>query len=96
MLSGKYKSDAVDSYLRALDLDPGNQDLRLTIANLMRNLGRKQEAANLYQEILKWNPENTLIKKNLIELQKEGIKPDKSQAERRKDKKDKVINEEFE
>ena len=96
MLSGKYKSDAVDSYLRALDLDPGNQDLRLTIANLMRNLGRKQEAANLYQEILKWNPENALIKKNLIELQKEGIKPDKSEAERRKDKKDKVINEEFE
>jgi tetratricopeptide (TPR) repeat protein len=96
MMSGTYKADAVDSYLRALDLDPGNHDLRLTIANLLRNLGRKQEAANMYQEILKWTPENALIKKNLIDLKKEGIAPEQSETQKKKEKKDTVVNEEFE
>jgi tetratricopeptide (TPR) repeat protein len=96
MLSGTYKADAIETYQRALELDPGNQDLRMTIANLLRNLGRKQEAANAFQEMLKWNPENTLIRKNLMELAKEGIKPEKSEADKKKDRKDAIVNEEFE
>ncbi len=96
LLSGKYKEDAITTYLHALDLDPGNQDLRLTIANLVKNVGRKQEAANMYQVILKWNPDNTVVKKFLLELQKEGIKPVQDAASKSKEKKDTVINEEFE
>ncbi|MBN1879961.1 tetratricopeptide repeat protein [bacterium] len=96
LLSGKYKEDAVVTYQHALDLDPGNQDLRLTIANLVKNLGRKQEAANMYQDMLKWNPDNTVVKKFLLELQKEGIKPVQDEASKSKEKKDTVVNEEFE
>ncbi len=96
LLSGKYKDDAITTYQHALDLDPGNQDLRLTIANLLKNVGRKQEAANLYQVILKWNPDNTVVKKFLLELQKEGIKPIQDETSKSKEKKDTVINEEFE
>lgn len=96
MLSGTYKADAIETYQRALELDPGNQDLRMTIANLLRNIGRKQEAANAFQEMLKWNPDNTLIRKNLIELSKEGIKPEKTEADKKKDRKDAIVNEEFE
>ncbi|MGB3976115.1 MAG: tetratricopeptide repeat protein [bacterium] len=96
MLSGVYKAEAVETYQRALELDPGNQSLRLTIANLMMGLGRKQEAANAFQEMLRWNPDNNTIKKNLAELAKEGIKPEKSEQDKKKDKKDAVVNEEFE
>lgn len=96
MLSGVYKADAIETYQRALELDPGNQSLRLTIANLMIGLGRKQEAANAFQEMLRWNPDNNTIKKNLAELAKEGIKPEKSEQDKKKDKKDAVVNEEFE
>ena len=96
MLSEVYKNDALETYQRALELDPGNQSLRLTIANLMRSLGRKQEAANAFQEMLRWNPDNTMIQKNLAELSKEGIKPEQIDQDKKKDKKDMIINEEFE
>lgn len=96
MLSGKYKDDAVVTYQHALELDPGNQDLRLTIANLVKNLGRKQEAANMYQDMLKWNPDNTVVKKFLFELQKEGIKPVQDETSKTKEKKETEVNEEFE
>ncbi|HPQ39375.1 MAG TPA: tetratricopeptide repeat protein [bacterium] len=97
-LSGEHKQEAVDSYLAALDLDPGNQELRLLIANFLKNLGRKQEAANMYRDILKWNPEHTVVEKHLQELLKEGIKPVKD-ADRAKEKaveKEQALNEEFE
>ncbi|MBN1297637.1 tetratricopeptide repeat protein [bacterium] len=97
-MSGEHKADAVISYLAALDLDPGNQELRLLIANFQKNLGRKQEAANMYQEILKWNPENKIVQKNLADLIKEGIKPDKEDDTKKKQKatEQAALNEEFE
>lgn len=97
-MSGDHKEEAVESYQAALDLDPGNQELRLLIANFLKNLGRKQEAANMYRDILKWNPENTVVEKHLQELLKEGIKPMKESEKDAEQvaRKEQAVNEEFE
>lgn len=95
-MSPEHKEAAVDSYLKALDLDPGNQELRLLIANYLKNMGRKQEAANMYQEIVKWNPENTIVQKHLENLEKDGIKPDTEEKQTKEQKKETQVQEEYE
>jgi tetratricopeptide (TPR) repeat protein len=74
------RMDAIQSYETALELDPGNMELRLTVANYLLKIGQKQEAANRFQEILKWNPDNMSARKALLALKKEGVVPKKTTA----------------
>jgi len=55
-------------------------ELRLTVANYLLKIGQKQEAANRFQEILKWNPDNMSARKALLALKKEGVVPKKTTA----------------
>jgi len=95
-MSPEYRDDAFDSYIKALELDPGNQELRILIATFMKNRNRKQDAANMYHEVLRWNPEHSVVKKHLLELAKEGITPAKAEQTSKKTKKERNLNEEFE
>ncbi len=71
--------DAIKNYEMAIDIDPGNNELKMTLANYLKSVGMKQEAANRYQEILKWNPDHARVKTELLALAKEGIKPQKAE-----------------
>ncbi|MBN1550709.1 tetratricopeptide repeat protein [bacterium] len=73
------RKDAIQSFQMALELDPGNHELRLKYAAYLKSIGLKQEAANAYQETLKWNPDMITARKEILALQKEGIKPQKTQ-----------------
>ncbi|MCD4655758.1 tetratricopeptide repeat protein [bacterium] len=95
-MSGEHREDALVSYLNALELDPGNQELRLLIANFMKNLGKKQDAANMLDVILKWNPDHSIVKKHLLELKKEGITPVQIETDKKSEEKEQTLNEEFE
>jgi len=71
------RRDAIKNYEIAIEAEPGNHDLKITLADFLYTCGMKQDAANKYREILKWIPENPRVRKALLALKKEGILPKK-------------------
>jgi tetratricopeptide (TPR) repeat protein len=79
------RSDAAQNYELASELDPGNAELRMSYAMFVKSTGNKQEAANKFQEVLKWNPDHIAAKKELMALRKDGIVPKKQTVKETKE-----------
>ncbi len=71
------RRDAIKNYEIAIDLDPGNLEIKMILAAFLKQCGLKQDAANRYGDILRWNPSNNKARQELLALVKEGIKPQK-------------------
>jgi tetratricopeptide (TPR) repeat protein len=58
--------EAADAYEKGLQLDSGSVYIKLYLANIKRALGRSDEAAALYQQILEKDPQNILARAGKI------------------------------
>jgi tetratricopeptide (TPR) repeat protein len=56
----------VEFYKQALAIDPANVNVRVDMANLMRYMGRTDEAIAEYRKAIKQNPQHLLARINLI------------------------------
>ncbi len=87
------RNEAVKNYNIAIELDPGNLELRFKLASFLKSIGMKQESADTYQEILKWNPDNLKAKREIADFRRQGITPKKRTGKPEKQQKEVVKSE---
>ncbi|MDL2323380.1 tetratricopeptide repeat protein, partial [Bacteroidales bacterium OttesenSCG-928-A17] len=59
---------ALQALENAVQYEPGIVEYKLALASLYRDLGRFQQSATLYEELIKENPDNGELNFNLIDL----------------------------
>jgi cytochrome c-type biogenesis protein CcmH/NrfG len=57
--------EAIDAYQKALELDPGNVDVRVDMGTCYRNAGQPQKAVEAYKKALAINPNHLNAYRNL-------------------------------
>ena len=50
--------EAVDSFKKVVEINPGFSGAHLALASLLKHMGRKEEAELYYRNVLKLDPEN--------------------------------------
>ncbi len=63
---------AVEHVQRAIEFDPYNLEYKLILANIHETAGAITAARKLYQEVLKWEPDNMTAKASLEMLDSRG------------------------
>lgn len=58
-------SEAVDAAKRAVELDPYKTEYKMHLAELHEAIGSTKAAEDVYTDILKWDPENTIARAKL-------------------------------
>jgi curved DNA-binding protein CbpA len=64
----KSASKAIDSVRKAIELDAYNQNFRFNLAYIYETIGSKSNAKRVYEEILRWEPENQMAQQLLRKL----------------------------
>ena len=57
--------EAIDSYQKALDIDPGNVDVRVDMGVCYRNTGKPEIAVKEFRKAIEINPSHVNAHKNL-------------------------------
>lgn len=70
--SRKGFSDAVTAAKRASELDPYKVEFKMHLAELYEAIGSKAQAESVYEDILKWDPDNSIAKAALEKKLKAG------------------------
>jgi len=65
---GKHLDDAIDTYKKARELDPQNAQIALELASLSESAGRKAEAKESYETVLRLDQDQPGAKNNLAWL----------------------------
>ena len=78
-IAGSYieqqKQEKAEEYLKkALYSNPGNNEARFTLAIFLQNAHRNEEAVEMYQEVLRMNPDHAMTYHNLAILYANEIK----------------------
>lgn len=74
-LNPRRRDDSERHLQRAIELDPTAVEGRLTLGDLYLKIGRKDDAARMYDEVLRWEPTNSSALARLEEL-RQGKKSD--------------------
>ncbi len=61
-------SKAVELAIRACDLDPYNTEFKIILAHIYEEAGSKSLAIKTYENVLKWDQDNTMAQMKLHEL----------------------------
>jgi tetratricopeptide (TPR) repeat protein len=77
------RGEAVESYQKALAMDPGNPGLLTETGKLCLQLNRKQDAVDMFHEALRWDERSTEAMKFRTQLVAEGFRPS-AEADKKK------------
>jgi tetratricopeptide (TPR) repeat protein len=68
LLNPRRRSDCEDHLSKAIELDPTSTDASLALGDLFAKTDRKDQARRMYNEVLRWNPDNDEAKQRIKKL----------------------------
>ena len=68
LLNPRRRSDCEDHLVRAIELDPTSSAASLALGDLYAKTGRKDQARHMFNEVLRWEPENAEARQRIKQL----------------------------
>lgn len=78
LLEAGDREGAIEEFRRALALEPGNQDVQMSLAYALREEGENDEAASLFADVLRQQPENADLREDMAYALKDAGREDEA------------------
>ena len=70
-LAENNRGEAIEDFSKAIELEPRHFEVRLTLADILLAGNEKQDAYEMYQRVLEWNPHNEQARQRARALRRE-------------------------